>query len=170
MTGNSPPGGGPWTEFWANHAGGDGTLSGGGCLPEGCSGIEDAQKAVWYDFIGKFPKSTQLRDLATGDGRVLKWMLAPRRDLNLTEFADFQHSTYVSPRRRHAVRSRRCGIRDEARPRRARRRAHTLPEGRRADPQPMGCGAVFFCSYFFSRRRTAREAAAGRLFGSPQSR
>ena len=71
----------------------------------------------------------------------------------------FQHSTYVSPRRRHAVRSRRCGFRDEAHPRHARRRAHT--HHLRADPQPMGCGAAFFCS-FFSRRRTAREAAVGR--------
>jgi|GEM_PF-497658 len=84
MTGNSPSGGGPWTEFWANNAQGDGTLSGGGCLPEGCSGIEDAQKAVWYDFIAKLPRSAQLLDLATGDGRVLRWMLARRRDLKLT--------------------------------------------------------------------------------------
>jgi SAM-dependent methyltransferase len=84
MTDNSPPNDGPWTEFWANNAAGDGTATGGGCLPARWAAIEDAQKAIWFGFVAKLPKSARLLDLATGDGRVLKWMLARRRDLKLT--------------------------------------------------------------------------------------
>ncbi|WP_454598674.1 class I SAM-dependent methyltransferase [Qipengyuania sp. SM2507] len=84
MTSSSQPDDSPWTEFWANNAGAGGTPTGGGCLPDQWAAIEDAQKAVWFGFIAKLPKSARLLDLATGDGRVLKWMLARRRDLKLT--------------------------------------------------------------------------------------
>lgn len=74
----------PWTEFWANNTRHGGTQSGGGCLPARWAVIEEAQKAAWSGFIAKLPKSARLLDLATGDGRVLKWMLSQRRDLKLT--------------------------------------------------------------------------------------
>ncbi len=73
-----------WTDFWAETARGDSAATGGGCLPTHSPVLEDAQKAAWFGFIAKLPKSARLLDLATGDGRVLKWMLARRRDLKLT--------------------------------------------------------------------------------------
>lgn len=74
----------PWTEFWANNIRSGGAQGGGGCLPGQWAAIENAQKDAWRAFITKLPKSARLLDLATGDGRVLKWMLAQRRDLKLT--------------------------------------------------------------------------------------
>lgn len=70
----------PWTEFWHDNA----DAGGGGCLPAQWTALEDAQKAAWFAFIAKLPKSARVLDLATGDGRVLKWMLSRRRDLKLT--------------------------------------------------------------------------------------
>ena len=66
----------------------------------------------------------------------------------------FQHSTYVSPRRRHAVRSRRRGIRDEVHPRHARRRAHT--HHLRADHNPWGAAPCFFLLFFFTEAHRTR--------------
>lgn len=69
-----------WSEFWADNAG-----SGeGGCLPQRWAAIEDAQRAAWRDFVADLPESSQVLDLATGDGRVLGWMRADRPDLTLT--------------------------------------------------------------------------------------
>lgn len=79
MSSNQPDNN-PWAEFWASNAG----SAGGGCLPTHWAALEDAQKATWFDFIASLPKSARLLDLATGDGRVLKWMLSRRRDLKLT--------------------------------------------------------------------------------------
>lgn len=73
-----------WTEFWARNAPGADTAGGGGCLPEGHSSVEASQKAVWVDFADTLPRHAQVLDLATGDGRVLGWMLGRRRDLKLT--------------------------------------------------------------------------------------
>jgi len=74
----------------------------------------------------------------------------------------FQRSTYVSPRRRHAVRSRRCGIRDEAHPRHARRRAHT--HHLRADHNPWGAAPCFLLLLFFHGGAPhARRQQAGYL-------
>lgn len=73
----------PWTEFWANNIRNGAAQGGGGCLPAQWAAIENAQKAAWSAFIAKLPKSARLLDLATGDGRVLRWMLSRRRDLKL---------------------------------------------------------------------------------------
>lgn len=70
-----------WGDFWArNQAGSDA----GGCLPQRWSGIEERQKAAWAGFAKQLPKGARLLDLATGDGRVMRWLLAGRRDLKLT--------------------------------------------------------------------------------------
>ncbi|QUL36609.1 class I SAM-dependent methyltransferase [Erythrobacter sp. JK5] len=68
-----------WSEFWAQNAGGDG----GGCLPERWAAIEEAQKAAWRSFTSDLPERSRLLDLATGDGRVLRWIRAERSDLAL---------------------------------------------------------------------------------------
>lgn len=74
---------GPWAEFWAEAARGGRSATGIGCLPHHSAALEGAQKAIWSQFAKTMPRSARLLDLATGDGRVLKWMLARRRDLKL---------------------------------------------------------------------------------------
>lgn len=73
-----------WGDFWAinsrgSAAGGDG----GGCLPQRWAAIEQAQASAWLSFIGDLAKGAKLLDLATGDGRVLRWMQSSRADLQL---------------------------------------------------------------------------------------
>jgi SAM-dependent methyltransferase len=68
-----------WSTFWARNTGADG----GGCLPERWAAIEEAQKSVWHDFLTDLPQGAQVLDLATGDGRVLRWMREARGDLTL---------------------------------------------------------------------------------------
>ncbi|MGQ7828437.1 class I SAM-dependent methyltransferase [Altererythrobacter sp. Z27] len=46
--------------------------------------IDAAQQAAWHSFSKSLPKSAQVLDLATGDGKVMRWLLAARRDLKLT--------------------------------------------------------------------------------------
>jgi SAM-dependent methyltransferase len=66
-----------WGDFWAqNQQGG-----GGGCLPSGWERIDGAQRAVWSGFAKRLPQGARLLDLATGDGRVMEWLLKARRDL-----------------------------------------------------------------------------------------
>ncbi len=76
-----------WSDFWAlNSKGNSGGIgnSGGGCLPQRWAAIENAQQQVWFGFIDGLPSGARLLDLATGDGRVLMWMLVKRPDLKLT--------------------------------------------------------------------------------------
>lgn len=73
---------GVWSDFWASNAGGSGDS--GGCLPERWAAIEQAQSAAWREFIAGLPQGAKVLDLATGDGRVLRWMQAARSDLALT--------------------------------------------------------------------------------------
>lgn len=75
---------GPWAEFWSDAARGGKSTMEGGCLPHHSAALEAAQKTAWHRFAQTVPRSARLLDLATGDGRVLKWMLARRRDLKLT--------------------------------------------------------------------------------------
>ncbi|MBU1757143.1 MAG: class I SAM-dependent methyltransferase [Alphaproteobacteria bacterium] len=75
---------GPWAEFWADTARRGSAATGGGCLPHHSAALEAAQRAEWSGFAEKLPRSARLLDLASGDGRVLKWLLARRRDLKLT--------------------------------------------------------------------------------------
>ncbi len=52
-------------------------------MPQRWQAIEDAQKAAWSDFAQALPNGTRILDLATGDGRVLRWMREERRDFEL---------------------------------------------------------------------------------------
>ncbi|MXO89481.1 class I SAM-dependent methyltransferase [Pontixanthobacter aquaemixtae] len=67
-----------WSDFWAQN-----TQSGqdGGCLPAKYQGIDAAQRAVWHGFAKSLPRKAALLDIATGDGRVMRWILGKRPDL-----------------------------------------------------------------------------------------
>jgi len=69
-----------WDDFWASNAAKDG----GGCLPDGYKGIDAAQQAAWRSFAKALPKGARLLDLATGDGRVMGWIMRARRDIKPT--------------------------------------------------------------------------------------
>ncbi|QIQ86876.1 class I SAM-dependent methyltransferase [Erythrobacter sp.] len=69
-----------WGEFWKANAGGDST----GCLPERWAAIEAAQRAAWRGFAAQLGDGARLLDLATGDGRVLRWLREERSDLDLS--------------------------------------------------------------------------------------
>lgn len=69
-----------WGDFWASNSAGGGN---GGCLPEGWQGIDSVQQDAWKAFAKRFPKTARVLDLATGDGRVMRWLLSARRDLKL---------------------------------------------------------------------------------------
>ncbi len=73
-----------WGDFWANNADKTDGEGPSGCLPERWSAIEDAQKAAWSGFIADLTEGARILDLATGDGRVLRWMRDERGDLSLT--------------------------------------------------------------------------------------
>ena len=70
-----------WNDFWANQ-GSKGTDS--GCLPAGSQGIEAAQQECWCAFAKTLPRSPRVLDLATGDGRVMRWIMSARRDAKVT--------------------------------------------------------------------------------------
>ncbi|GAA4643167.1 hypothetical protein GCM10023115_11270 [Pontixanthobacter gangjinensis] len=67
-----------WSDFWAQN-----TKSGqdGGCLPAKYQGIDDAQKAAWHEFATKLPRKAAMLDVASGDGRVMRWVLQKRPDV-----------------------------------------------------------------------------------------
>ncbi|HAU22851.1 MAG TPA: hypothetical protein DCS24_09730 [Erythrobacter sp.] len=69
-----------WSDFWARNrqSGQD-----GGCLPAKWQGIDAQQRAAWYRFAQLLPRNARVIDIATGDGRVMAWMLSKRRDLKL---------------------------------------------------------------------------------------
>lgn len=70
-----------WSEFWRQ----DSRRPSGeaGCLPARWQGIDAAQRAVWTGFAHELPRGSRVLDLATGDGRVMGWLLRARRDLKL---------------------------------------------------------------------------------------
>lgn len=68
-----------WSDFWAHNARADS----GGCLPQRWAVIEEAQRAAWRNFVAQQPQGARVLDLATGDGRVLRWMQSERADLQL---------------------------------------------------------------------------------------
>lgn len=77
-----------WGDFWAKNTGGknggpNNSTDGGGCLPDRWAAIEEAQQESWRGFVADLPQEAALLDLATGDGRVLRWMRAVRGDLAL---------------------------------------------------------------------------------------
>ena len=59
-----------WDRFWESQNGGQS----GGCLPDGWRAIEITQNSVWRDFLAGASPNCAVLDLATGDGRVLKWI------------------------------------------------------------------------------------------------
>ena len=69
-----------WSEFWALNKG---SGQDGGCLPSGYQGIHQAQQAGWSAYAKTLPKGARVLDLATGDGRVMAWLMAARRDLKV---------------------------------------------------------------------------------------
>jgi SAM-dependent methyltransferase len=66
-----------WGDFWASQA----DQGGGGCLSARWKVIDDAQRTAWREFARRLPPKAKLLDLATGDGRVMGWLLEARRDL-----------------------------------------------------------------------------------------
>lgn len=69
-----------WSEFWEHNSG----ATAGGCLPQQWAAIEEAQKSIWSSFADRIPQKGAVLDLATGDGRVLRWMREMQDDLGLT--------------------------------------------------------------------------------------
>lgn len=69
-----------WSEFWARNA----RKGGGGCMPQRWVGIEQAQKAAWKEFIASVEGKPRVLDLATGDGRVLYWLMQMRPGITAT--------------------------------------------------------------------------------------
>ncbi len=67
-----------WGDFWKQNVSGSQT---GGCLPTAYAPIEEVQKRAWAGFAKALPKGARVIDLATGDGRVMRWLLAVRRDV-----------------------------------------------------------------------------------------
>lgn len=70
---------GVWDQFWSNEQG----SRGGGCLSARWQGIEAQQRKAWQQFVRILSPRAHVLDLATGDGRVMGWMIAARRDLKL---------------------------------------------------------------------------------------
>lgn len=77
MTTSMPPGGDAWGDFWA----GQSDQGGGGCLAARWRVIDDAQRRAWQGFARLLPAKAKVLDLATGDGRVMGWLLGARNDL-----------------------------------------------------------------------------------------
>ena len=69
-----------WGEFWAHNA----RKGGGGCMPQRWAAIEQAQQAAWQAFIEQVPGTPRILDLATGDGRVLAWLMQMRPGIEAT--------------------------------------------------------------------------------------
>jgi SAM-dependent methyltransferase len=68
-----------WGDFWAADV-----KSQAGCLPAGYLGIDAAQARKWTAFAKTLPPKPRVLDLATGDGRVMRWILLARREAKLT--------------------------------------------------------------------------------------
>ena len=82
MTGDStgPDPSRGWDDFWSKDHRQRGN---GGCLPDGAGGIEDVQKREWQGFANTLPRKPRILDLATGDGRVMRWIGAVQPDARL---------------------------------------------------------------------------------------
>ncbi|MEP2440379.1 MAG: methyltransferase domain-containing protein, partial [Marinomonas sp.] len=46
-------------------------------------GINGAQAKIWAEFAASLPKKARVLDMATGDGRVMGWLIGARRDLKV---------------------------------------------------------------------------------------
>ncbi|MDQ3471459.1 MAG: class I SAM-dependent methyltransferase [Pseudomonadota bacterium] len=68
---------GAWDQFWTDEQ----RKGGGGCLSARWQGIDAVQRQAWQAFARILPKGARVLDLATGDGRVMGWLVGCRRDL-----------------------------------------------------------------------------------------
>lgn len=68
-----------WGDFWAAET----ANSSGGCLPDGWRKIEAAQRQAWTQFAEELPEGCRVLDLASGDGRLMRWLREARPDLVL---------------------------------------------------------------------------------------
>jgi hypothetical protein len=66
-----------WDQFWASEQ----SSRQSGCLSDRTPAIEAAQRAVWQELARALPKNARVLDLATGNGIVMGWLVATRRDL-----------------------------------------------------------------------------------------
>lgn len=75
----------PWGDFWAlnSRSGAQNGAQSAGCLPQRWAAIETAQQSAWHKFVTRVSMNAKVLDLATGDGRVLRWLLSKRPDLEL---------------------------------------------------------------------------------------
>ena len=64
-----------WADFWQGGV--------GACLPKAAGGTAGLLARCWQDFAATLPRKSELLDLATGDGAVLKTIRAARADLRL---------------------------------------------------------------------------------------
>jgi SAM-dependent methyltransferase len=69
-----------WDAFWSEQQVGRSTQR--GCLPRG-HGLDTILSAAWRRYAATLPRGARVIDVATGDGRVMGWMLSERRDLQL---------------------------------------------------------------------------------------
>lgn len=69
-----------WDAFWRDQSSGPTTQR--GCLPRG-HGLDAILSAAWRRFAATLPHGARVIDVATGDGRVMGWMLSERADLKL---------------------------------------------------------------------------------------
>lgn len=69
-----------WADFWSGSGNRD---QPGGCLPAGSAGLVQVQQRVWQEFSRTLPRGGRVLDIATGDGRVMGWIVKARRDLKL---------------------------------------------------------------------------------------
>jgi SAM-dependent methyltransferase len=82
---------GHWDRFWTGEA-----RTGSGCLPQR-NPLERVQREIWHEFARALPRGAKVLDLATGDGRVMGWLLERRRDLKPTG-VDYVHQLPPPPR------------------------------------------------------------------------
>lgn len=96
MTGSAPDA--AWDAFWRDQAGGPAARR--GCLPRG-HGLDVVLSAAWRRYADTLPRGARVLDVATGDGRVMGWMLSERGDLKL-EGVDLAGSLPAPPPGTHS--------------------------------------------------------------------
>ncbi|MCB2082931.1 MAG: class I SAM-dependent methyltransferase [Sphingomonadaceae bacterium] len=69
--------GSAWQDFWADNV----DSCAGGCLPQQWHGIVTAQIGCWQRLAKHLPRKARILDIATGDGRVMDWVMRARRDI-----------------------------------------------------------------------------------------
>lgn len=69
----------PWADFWSGSRTNSAT-----CLPKALEQIDAAQSALWHGFAKSLAARSEVLDLGTGAGVVLKKMRQARTDLRLT--------------------------------------------------------------------------------------